>query len=400
MEENRIPFSIANLVVKSFSETLNPEEQQTLDRWLAADARHPKLLAMFREEQALAPELAFFSALDKNKAWQKIAARTTLPAREITLWQRVGVWKYAAALVLALGIALVLAPVKKQAISPQVATVKPKADKPRMEAGADKAKLTFADGTVLVLDNIAAGTVQEKNGIKIEKQEGQVIFQVAGHTAEPADISQNIISTPVGGQYLVVLPDGSKVWLNSASALQFPSAFSSRERAVSLTGEGYFEIAPRKNQPFRVTANQTTIEVLGTHFNLMAYPNEQATKTTLLEGSVKVSNGIATELIRPGQQASVTDQIKLQPVDVEEAIAWKKGLFHFNETDLETIARQLERWYNVDISFTGDLPVQHFTGIISRNTNIEQVLKMLCLSGDIDYKIKERRILLSAKKNN
>ncbi|GEO03341.1 hypothetical protein AAE02nite_10050 [Adhaeribacter aerolatus] len=398
MAENYIPFLISELILKSLSQTLTPQEQEILDNWLATDAQNSELLDLFRQEQRLEPELTFFSSLNTENAWQKIAAKTVNSAPPVSLWQKPLAWRFAAAVALLMGIAIVFALVKFPDKAPAIAVNKPKEVRKEVKTDINQVKLSLADGTEILLNDIADGTVQEINGIKIEKKDGQVIFRVADNTVSQPKVAYNIITTPIGEQYQVVLPDGSKVWLNSASALRFPTAFPGHERAVTLTGEGYFEITKKKDQPFLVTASNTTIEVLGTHFNLMAYPNESATKTTLLEGSVKVSNGKVSEFIKPGQQANVTDAIKLSAVDVDEAIAWKNGLFHFNDADLKTIARQLERWYNVDISFGDEVPGGHFTGIISRRTDIEQVLKMLQVSGNLDYKIKERRVLISAKK--
>jgi transmembrane sensor len=147
---------------------------------------------------------------------------------------------------------------------------------------------------------------------------------------------------------MVVLPDGSKVWLNSASSLRFPTFFSGKERSVELRGEAYFEVAQNKKSRFRVKAGATAVEVLGTHFNVMAYPDEHTASTTLLEGSVKVSHGAASKIMVPGQQAQISREIKLVAVDVAEAVAWKNGLFHFNNADLGSVMRQLQRWYGIE----------------------------------------------------
>lgn len=284
----------------------------------------------------------------------------------------------------------------KERVNPAVA-IKKLPQLPDVPPGEDKAKLTLADGKVIFLQDIKDGIVREVNGIKITKQDGQIIYQIAQNNLNNQEISFNQITTPKGGQFQVVLPDGSKVWLNSASSLYFPSTFSGSKRRVELTGEGYFEIAENKALPFKVQTNRTTVEVLGTHFNIMAYENENSINTTLLEGSVKVSNGTETKVMVPGQQARINQNIELTAVDVEEVVAWKNGLFQFNNADLPTIMRQLERWYNVDFVNARQLPEKHFTGIISRKTNISQVLKMLELSGGIQFKIEGRRITIVSK---
>jgi ferric-dicitrate binding protein FerR (iron transport regulator) len=218
----------------------------------------------------------------------------------------------------------------------------------------------------------------------------------------------NIISIPRGGQYKLQLPDGSKVWLNAASSLRFPTAFDDKERRVELKGEAYFEITPlitkegRKSRfivdidPFPGIVG-TRVEVLGTHFNIMAYNDERDMKTTLLEGAVKVTKGTATQLLVPGQQARINKEgpIRLvENVDVNEAVAWKNGYFQFTSDNLSTVMRQIARWYDVDISYEGKIPERQFGGKISRNANISEILRILELS-NVHFRIENKRIIVS-----
>jgi ferric-dicitrate binding protein FerR (iron transport regulator) len=259
--------------------------------------------------------------------------------------------------------------------------------------GGDKAKLTFSDGSVFVLEDMANGTVREEKGLRVLKKDGQVTFELAENNS--GQIFFNTITTPVGGKYQVVLPDGSKVWLNSASTLHFPSAFVKNERVVELTGEGYFEISKNQQKPFKVKVNEAVIEVLGTHFNVMAYANEGHLTTTLLEGSVKVNKGSKSQLMVPGQQARIGEDILLKNVDVEEAVAWKNGLFYFNNADIATIIRQLERWYGIEAAYSGEISSKHFSGIISRDTELDKVLEMLSLTKTVRFKTEGRRIVVT-----
>jgi ferric-dicitrate binding protein FerR (iron transport regulator) len=262
-------------------------------------------------------------------------------------------------------------------------------------AGGDKAQLTLANGSVVILQDMAEGTVWEENGLTAVKKEGQVILGFSGSSQALEGTSQHTVSTPVGGQYQVVLPDGSRVWLNSASSLRFPTAFATDERSIELTGEGYFEVAKHEHLPFKVKAKQATVEVYGTHFNVMAYANERSVNTTLVEGSVSVSNGITRKVMLPGQQARVSDDIELVTVDVEESVAWKNGLFQFNNADVGTVMRQIERWYGAEVYYEGEVPAKHFTGQISRNTDLAQALQMLEISGGIYFTIQGRRIIIT-----
>jgi ferric-dicitrate binding protein FerR (iron transport regulator) len=261
--------------------------------------------------------------------------------------------------------------------------------------GSDKAMLTLADGTKVALDETADGLVREFKGVKIIKQGDKVIYEFANNPDANAPIAYNTISTPRGGEYQLVLPDGTRVWLNAASSLRFPTAFASSERAVELEGEGYFEVAKRKNQPFKVVANNTTVEVLGTHFNLKAYKNEGSSQTSLLEGSVKVGNGTTKTIIKPGEQAVVgaSATIETLQADMEQVVAWKEGYFQFNEEDFTSVVAQLERWYDVDFNYPASLANKKFAGAIPRNSNLSQVLEMLELSGSITFKMEERRIM-------
>lgn len=263
--------------------------------------------------------------------------------------------------------------------------------------GSDKAILTFDDGSEVILDNSKNGTLSKQGETSILKPEnGQLVYE-----SKQSAITQpryNTITTPKGGQYQVVLSDGTKVWLNAASSLRFPLVFSGNERKVEMTGEIYFEVAKNAKKPFKVISDGQVIEVLGTHFNVMAYPNEKATKTTLLEGSVKVSKNERSTILQPGQQAKVgfNNGIfrTINDVSLEEELAWKNGYFQFNNASLELIMRQIERWYDVDIQYIGKIPDEHFTGKLQRNTNLSNVLKILSMS-EVQFKIEGKKIIIT-----
>jgi ferric-dicitrate binding protein FerR (iron transport regulator) len=207
----------------------------------------------------------------------------------------------------------------------------------------------------------------------------------------------NTITTPRGGQYQVVLPDGSKVWLNAASSIEFPTSFTGNTRNVSITGEAYFEVAKNAAKPFLVKTNRAVIEVLGTHFNVMAYDDEAEMKTTLLEGAVKVKSGSTSNYLRHGQQAvlNATGQTRvLDDVDVDDATAWKNGIFQFNDAGIEVIMRQASRWYDVNVSYEGQIPVKQFTGRISRKVKASELLNMLAYTG-VKFRIEGKNIIVT-----
>lgn len=267
--------------------------------------------------------------------------------------------------------------------------------------GANKAILTLADGSRISLDDAAQGFVASQGNTSITKTEdGQIVYKKnrEGMRIVNGSLAANTIQTPKGGRYTISLPDGSKVWLNSASSLTYPTTFASSERKVKLTGEAYFEIAKRKNIPFRVESNNQVVEVLGTHFNINSYEDEAFIKTTLLEGSVRIilnSAKPSAQLLKPGEQsltsASQSD-IKVQHTDTEKAIAWKNGYFKFKNTPIKDIMREIERWYDVELVYDGKLAPDEFTGYISNDVKISGVLKMLEESGGIKFTVKGRKL--------
>ncbi|NQX40205.1 FecR protein [Pedobacter steynii] len=264
--------------------------------------------------------------------------------------------------------------------------------------GGDKATLTLADGKVISLQTAQSGQLAEVSGVKITKtKNGELVYSLSEGAAVTA--SQNTISTPKGGQYALILPDGTKVWLNAASALKFPTAFSGiGERKVTLSGEAYFEVAKRKT-PFVVTTDKQRVQVLGTHFNINAYLDEQQTKTTLLEGSVRVSSLKTGNVVmlNPGEEARLmANRLDVQKADIERNTDWKNGIFMFKNESLEGIMRKISRWYNVEIVYEPYAPRKEtFSGIVSRYDNVNKVLRRLELTGAVSFKIQGRKIIVS-----
>jgi transmembrane sensor len=269
--------------------------------------------------------------------------------------------------------------------------------------GGNKAILTLADGSVIILDSAASGILSTQGSIKIEKSDdGSLIYKLNGKIVTEKDESfYNTIVTPRGGQYQITLSDGTKVWLNAASSIRFPVVFTGTERRVEVTGETYFEVAKNKRLPFKVKALGSEVEVLGTHFNINAYDDEASIKTTLLEGKVKISLPFAAiqsaNYLLPGQQSDINKSGKiriLENADTEEAVAWKNGRFQFKSADINSILRQISRWYDVDIIYKGSTNL-HFTGQLTRNENVSKVFEMLALTGEIHYKIEGKKIIVS-----
>lgn len=270
--------------------------------------------------------------------------------------------------------------------------------------GGNKATLTLADGSKILLDTALKGNLVNQAGVQITKaDDGQLVYTI-GKGSEVNNragiLLTNTISTPRGGQYQVNLPDGTKVWLNAASILKFPLNFLKlKERRVELQGEAYFEVKKDARKPFIVESERQVLQVLGTHFNVNSYRDDRDTKTTLLEGAVKVSplNGpsATSAILKPGQQAQISSAsgaVKVLNVDASAEIAWKNGLFFFENEPIENIMKQISRWYNVEVVYEENMTGKTVWGSVTRYGNVSKVLSILELTGEIHFKIEGRRI--------
>jgi len=263
--------------------------------------------------------------------------------------------------------------------------------------GRNRATLTLADGTAISLDDAANGAIARQGNSSIVKlSNGKILYDLKGTEGTQAQL--NPMSTPRGGQYQLTLQDGTKVWLNAASSITYPAAFVDRARRVQVKGEAYFEVAKNKTKPFIVGIDgQSSVEVLGTSFNVNAYSDEENSKTTLLEGSVRVIGPASDAIIlKPGQQAVIESRKGVtmrSDIDTEEVMAWKDGYFQFNGASLETVLRQLARWYDVEIDYRGHVPAKTFIGEIPRDASLSQVLNVLEKTG-VHFRIQGRNIIV------
>lgn len=274
-----------------------------------------------------------------------------------------------------------------------------------IQPGGNKAVLTLANGETIVLDDAKEGPLGQQGNTRVIKLNSGQLAYTAANGADAGKVLYNTIATPRGGQFQVVLPDGSKVWLNAASSLRYPTSFHGEEREVELNGEAYFEISSitvtGKNgqahkKPFRVKTGNMAVEVLGTHFNVAGYADEQAIKTTLTEGSVKLVSGSASTLIKPGYQGILTASARafeVVPANIDETLAWKNGNFCFNKADIQTIMRQIARWYDVEVVYEGVPTEREFVGTINRQEKLSKVLRLLELS-NVHFRIEGRKIIV------
>ncbi len=263
--------------------------------------------------------------------------------------------------------------------------------------GGNKAVLTIADGSTIVLDNAVNGTVTRQGNTQVLKlSDGQLAYNSSNSGANT--VLYNTITTPRGGQFEVTLADGSKVKLNASSSLRFPTTFTGNERKVELTGEAYFEVASNSAMPFKVDVKGVQVEVLGTHFNVSAYDDEAAIKTTLAEGKVKVSGEGKTVSLVPGQLATLDKNNKTLEVgkaNVEKELAWVHGLFDFENDHIGDIMRQISRWYDVEVIYETKTD-RHYSGGVRRQVNISEVLKMLEDAGGVKFSVNGKKVTVRA----
>lgn len=338
--------------------------------------------------------------ISKNEVWASLAEGKTNPKKN-TVWR----WAIAAAILFLIGAAGLFSLKEEGATTLTKHTLKNNDVAP----GSNKAFLTLADGTKISLTDAENGEIARQQGLSIQKTaNGQLVYTVDDKAAgKNSKVAFNTIETPKGGQYQINLPDGTRVWLNAASSLRYPTKFSSNTRSVTLQGEGYFEVAKMSDSkarriPFIVkTANQE-VEVLGTHFNINSYDDENEVKTTLLEGSVRVSlvgntaaavkNG-PSKLLKPGEQSQLGNQaIQVKTVDTETVMAWKNGDFVFKGEDLKSIMKKVARWYDVEVVYQGDFDHLKFAGYLSRSKNISSVLGIMESTGKVHFSVEGRKV--------
>ncbi|MBO9154005.1 FecR family protein [Chitinophaga sp. GCM10012297] len=321
-----------------------------------------------------------------------LGKKSSAPVKKVRLLRRY--IPYAAAAVIIAAIALVL--YKPGRPGKELLAQQPQ-DASQVLPGGNKAMLILSDGRRITLDTADNGTIASQGNVQVIKLDsGQLAYNPSDAVGKGKAIGYSTLVTPKGGQFRITLPDGSKVWLNAASTLRFPNAFAGGEREVQLTGEAYFEVAKNPAMPFKVKVNDMAVQVLGTHFNVMAYPDEPGIRTTLLEGAVKVQHGESAVQLEPGQQANLSLSGKMttkNDVDVEEVVAWKNGYFHFNRESLQGVMRQIGRWYDAEIAYEGEIAPRQFGGKIERSSSVTEVMKILELSR-VHYRIEGKKIIV------
>lgn len=395
---------IAYLTAGFIKRTLSDAEHDELDAWITASDANQRLFEELISPEGIAKGLQERNAIDTEAALQKIKEQIRFQPKEekkgklFQLFYRV-----AAAVVLIAGGYLIYTMMNRKPNDEQV-TVQTNAIQP----GGNYALLTLGNGKQIRLADMKNGLIDSTDGSEVLKvADGQLSYVDNQQSNE----EQHLLTTPIGGQYNVLLPDGSRVWLNAASSLKYPVSFHGKERVVELTGEGYFEVKPlapkgvQEKMPFIVKVNGIEVEVVGTHFNINAYKDDAVIRTTLLEGSVYVrhetvgvsrqSGGVSEEVIlQPGEQAvaAANGVITLnKAINTEEIIAWKNGWFYFKDASIEFVLQQAARWYNIEVVYQTKIN-QHFNAEVLRSESIEKLLKLLELTGAVHFNIKNKTI--------
>jgi len=406
------PFDIDSIVLKYVRDrSLSPDEAARLREWLAVSPDRRALVERMRSDPDwVEAELLRLKEVDAERIWSRVESRIK-PTPSIPLTHTRRRWLTYAAAASVIGILSAGGawlwfsrnrPAPAARPTPAVASTD-------IKPGSNRAVLTLADGRRVDLSATANGVVADQGNSKVTKlADGQLAYNKEKTSAEKppaagAAMAYNSLSTPRAGQFTLLLPDGTRVWLNNASTIRYPVAFTGPDRTVELAGEAYFEVAKDAAHPFRVNVQNAshdggTIEVLGTSFNVMAYSDEPTERTTLVAGSIRVTEANQSALLKPAEQSALDARGKLRvipDVNVQEVIAWKNGFFHFDHASLQTTMRQLARWYDIDVVYEGQLNSdQAFNGRIQRDLTLNDVLKGL-ESDQVHFKLEGRKLIVT-----
>lgn len=403
MDNYEEAYKISELIFKHLKGELSGAESEALSKWIQASEANEQLFYTLLSEEGILKGLSTFNNVkDRAQAWEEISRKRDNASSFAFIYKRY--FPYAAALIMAVGLGYFFLARKPQVEAVQTASTE------ELLPGRDQAILVLDDGKQIDLDQATMGEIARDGYAVISKSsEGEIAYNLSTETGKQvADIKFNTISTPKGGQYKLRLPDGTRVWLNAETSIRFPTQFSSGERKVELSGEAFFDVVHIKDRvrSFKVFSGNQVIEVLGTEFNVNGYADEKNITTTLLNGKVKVnlrgegaqSRATGEVTLAPGQRALVertTDKIAVSQANLQESIAWKNGQFSFRDTDLQTIMRQVARWYDVEVEYKGEVKNDRFRGDISRDQPASHVFEILKASG-VNIKIEGRKVIVSS----
>ncbi|OQP47881.1 FecR family protein [Niastella populi] len=394
-----LPKVIVKLLHKYVKGRLSRKESRQLENWAQQNENNPKLLEEIKNQKRFTSDLTAFDSFSWEDISQKLAVSGVPIIENTKVRPMVQRWHFmAAAALLIMAVAVYLL----TEINRNVNENKPSeviAKQNDIAPGKYKARLTLADGSTIILDSINTDSLTRQGTAKLANENGRLVYK-AGKFEGGSIAVWNTLTTVKAETYQLLLSDGSKVWLNSGSSIRYPVHFVGNERKVEITGEAYFEVTHNSRQPFIVKANSMEVQVLGTTFNINAYPDEGAIKTTLVAGKVKVLNRAASTeqsaVLAPGQQAQLqSEKISVaRQVNIDQAVAWRYGRFQFDRDDIKTVMRQIARWYDVEVSYEGEITNKEFWGKVSRDLNASEMLKVLEVYG-VHFKIDGKRIIVT-----
>lgn len=386
------PFEISKLIFKYLQEEISEDEKIVLEAWLNLSEGNRKWFEELTDKKILQTRWSsFYAGLEEQESARKRVFEGKVPGRMVRLrW----IGLAAASVILMIVSFAVFTWDDQKEIKTIVAESQEQRFKNEVKSpGNNKAILTLDNGRKIYLDSVGNGTILSEKNVHVEKlDDGRIAYKQGPGSGA---VVFNTLSNPRGSKVIdITLSDGSRVWLNNESSIQFPLAFSNDERKVVITGEAYFEVAKDAKRKFIVESNGVITEVLGTHFNINAYPGDPNITTTLLEGAVNVRKNAREVVLKPGQQSKVTGDIiqLISRADVEDVIAWKNGLIVFDHTDITAIFKQIERWYDVEIEVPGKLNVSEGIGELPRTMNLTDVLKVLEINSKLSFKIEGKKV--------
>ncbi len=384
MKTQKDPELIAKLMTKFLKNELSAQESKDFELWLASDPKNITLLESFRDTPSVQEELDYFNKIDTEQDWATLSKKLNLKPSPKLRWTKIISYSAAAVLLLVAGIGLYQYTSNQASQTPLLAQQTHAYD---IKPGGFKAQFISADGSSTILN----GKNAKETNANLSTKEGFLWVKNTGRQKN----GYNQLKTPKAGEYKMILPDGTKVFLNSASTISFSNNFNKGDRRVELNGEAYFEVAHNKDLPFVVKFNKTEVEVLGTHFNISAY-NAESTKTTLLEGAIKIRTEKDQGILKPGDEANVANgMLNVHQVDTYKSVAWKEGMFYFHEDGITEILDQIARWYDVKIEYRGTPGTKKYSGDIRREASLNQVLQMLNAVSGAKFDLKDRTVTVN-----
>lgn len=385
---DRPAYRIAYLIAGFIRDTLTENEHDELDNWVNKSEENMRLFEELTDEKNLEANLSWMDQVQTEESFRSLREKGAFELKR----KKIGLnplWMAAASVILIAGIFFTYRYVTNNAGTDKLVA----SDTTQLQPGGNRATLTLANGSVIDLTTATKGVIEIGEGSHVKKPaDGELVYDAGNDAARIPSI--HTLSTPVGGQYQITLPDGTKIWLNASTILKYPSSFNGAERQVEIDGEAFFEVARNEQQPFRVLLQDgSVVRVLGTHFNIMSYKSEVQKEITLVEGKVEVVKNEKRKTLEPGTQAIIREEelIKRSGVDAEEITAWKNGLFVFHDASIEDIMKQVERWYGAKVIYRGEIK-QLFNASILRSEPLSKLLHLLEINGYVHFKIENKTI--------